>query len=346
MFKSSLECMKSVSDEIAMQLKSAVAKHLFRARSRDVEATLLEKSIMMNLNRRQFLKSTAAAGAALASAKVSGEVNPESERNGFGMLYDSVRCIGCRSCEAACNEVNKLPKPVVPFDDDSVFRQKRSTTPEALTVVNRYANPNGNDPIHRKQQCMHCNDAACVSACLVDALNKTAEGAVEWDNWKCIGCRYCMLACPFQMLKFEFKNALNPHISKCTFCIERLRAGGKPGCFEACPAEAIAFGKRSDLLIEARQRIADNPGLYVNHIYGEKEVGGTAKLYLTGVPAEKLDLPKLKEKAIPKLTESIQHGVFKYFLPPLGLFALLAGAMALFKRKDKDEASDKERNNG
>lgn len=289
----------------------------------------------MKTSRRSFLQgfSLSVAGVPVSNFIRKSKDLPVNTDEAFGMLYDATRCIGCRSCEAACNEVNALPKPAVPFDDESVLQKTRKTGISAYTVVNRYPQPE-RDPVNRKEQCMHCNNAACVSACLVDALNKTPEGAVVWDRWKCIGCRYCMLSCPFQMLKFEFLNALNPRMQKCNFCHDRISKGGVPGCFEACPADAIAFGKRKDMLAEARRRIKDNPGQYIDHIYGEKEIGGTAKLYLAGVPFERLRLEKLKEKPVPELTESIQHGVFKYFLPPLGLFAVLGGLMAFFKPKE------------
>jgi len=209
-------------------------------------------SLSMKTSRRGFLQglSLSVAGVPVSNFFRKSKDIPVNTGEAFAMLYDSTRCIGCRSCEAACNEVNGLPKPAIPFDDDSVFQKTRKTGINAYTVVNRYPQQGG-DPVNRKEQCMHCNRPACVSACLVDALNKTPEGAVTWDKWKCLGCRYCLLSCPFQMLKFEFLNALDPKIRKCTFCHDRISRGGAPGCFEACPADAIAFGKRKDLLAEA-----------------------------------------------------------------------------------------------
>jgi len=267
----------------------------------------------------------------------SAAAEPASSADAYGMLYDTTRCIGCRSCEAACNEVNNLPKPAIPFDDTGVFEKLRKTDDNSLTVVNRYPSPEpGREPVYRKQQCMHCQKPACVSACLVSAFSKTPEGAVVWDSWKCIGCRYCMAACPFQMIKYEFDKPLQPMLRKCTFCHPRLLKGQPPACAAACPAEAITFGTRKAMLAEAHNRIKAEPGKYVDYVYGEKEIGSTSKLYLTGVPADKLRLQPLSGKPVPEITEKIQHGVFKYFAPPLALFAALAGLMRLTKPKNTE----------
>ncbi|MFH0918957.1 MAG: 4Fe-4S dicluster domain-containing protein [Fibrobacterota bacterium] len=282
--------------------------------------------------RRDFIRSLATLPLALAAS--AGGAPAETE-DGFGMLYDAVRCIGCRSCEAACNTENGLPKPALPYDDASVFNNHRKTDDKRLTVVNRYPSGTaGADAVYRKEQCMHCKKAACVSACLVSAFSRTVEGAVVWDSGKCIGCRYCMAACPFQMIKYEFDEPLRPMLRKCTFCHPRLMNGQPPACAAACPADAITFGKREALLNEAHARIIATPGQYDAHVYGEKEIGGTSKLYLTGVPADKLRLQPLTEKPVPEITEKIQHSVFKYFAPPLALFATLAAIMRLTKPND------------
>jgi Fe-S-cluster-containing dehydrogenase component len=138
-----------------------------------------------------------------------------------------------------------------------------------------------------KGQCMHCNQPACASACLTKALLKTEEGPVIWRASKCMGCRMCMVSCPFGVPKFEYDSA-NPKIVKCDLCWERLEAGGKPACVEACPAGALTFGTRRELLRTARERIHREPDRYVDHIYGEHEAGGTGVLYLASVPFEQL----------------------------------------------------------
>ena len=136
---------------------------------------------------------------------------------------------------------------------------------------------------------MHCNEPACASACLTKAMLKTEEGPVIWREEKCMGCRSCMVACPFDMPKFEYSSP-NPKIQKCTMCFERLQEGETPICAYNCPREALVFGTRRELIKEARKRMFENPDLYEDHIYGEHEVGGTGVLYISSVPFEELGL--------------------------------------------------------
>ena len=248
------------------------------------------------VSRRCFLGSVAAvvggtavvgAGEALAYKEFEGW--PES----FGMLTDLTLCVGCRSCEKACNEANNLPKPDVSFDDGSVFKELRRPTSKAYTVVNRYDNPKDKDkPIYRKVQCNHCQEPACASACPIHAYSKTPEGAVLYDPELCFGCRYCMIACPFYVPSYEYESVLEPKIIKCMLCHDRLKTGGIPACAEACPIQAVTFGKRDDLLRLAKGKIMNNPDRYIDHIYGEREVGGTNWLYMSGVPFEQVGFPK------------------------------------------------------
>ena len=176
---------------------------------------------------------------------------------------------------------------------------------------------------------MHCNDPSCVSACIVGALTKQPKGAVIYDAAKCIGCRYCMVACPFQIPAYEYHNALTPEVRKCTFCFESIKGGELPACVQVCPREVIIFGQKSELLRMARWKIKNNPGKYVDHIYGEHEVGGTSWLYLSSEPFETVGFPKLGAKAPPRLTEAIQHGLFQYFAAPIILYGALGGIMGL-----------------
>ena len=149
----------------------------------------------------------------------------------------------------------------------------------------------------------------------VGAISKQTNGAVIWDNDMCIGCRYCMVACPFQIPVFEYEKALDPKIMKCDFCFDRTKIGKLPACIEICPVEAITYGKRSDLIIEAKRRIKNYPGKYLDHIYGEFEVGGTSWLYLASKEFKELSFPKLGNNPAPGVSESIQHGIFAYFIP-------------------------------
>jgi ferredoxin len=147
-----------------------------------------------------------------------------------------------------------------------------------------------------------------------------------------------MVACPFQVPSFEYGKAINPEIKKCDFCYERTIAGKLPACVDICPVEALTYGSRTDLIKIARERIRRNPEKYVNYIYGEYEVGGTSWLYIANEEYKKLAFPKLGDKPAPGVSESIQHGIFAYFVPPASLYALLGGLMWITKRKESGEA--------
>lgn len=263
----------------------------------------------MGISRRKFLKSIAAAsGAGILGksqlANGAGEMSGYPDR--FGVLTDLTRCVGCRTCEGACNEANNLPKPQVSFDDQSVFEETRRPTENAFTVVNRFPNPKpGEPPVHVKIQCRHCDEPACASACLVNAFRKTPEGPVTYNKGVCVGCRYCMTACPFYVPAYEYDDPLSPEIRKCTMCYDtRVSKGGIPACVEACPMEAMTFGKRSDLITVARKRIMENPDQYIDHVYGEQEVGGTCWMYISGVPFDQLGFDmELGNKPYPEKTK-------------------------------------------
>ncbi len=245
------------------------------------------------VTRRNFLRiggsliAVSIVGSSVVKAAGDFEGNPDR----LGMLSDMTRCIGCRRCEAACNKSNNLPPPKTSFEDTSVFEEKRKpyvADVQAYTVVNRYEVDG--KTVYRKVQCMHCDEPACASVCPVGALKKSPEGPVTWNEKVCIGCRYCIIACPFYVPAFEYSSAFEPRIQKCFMCYQqRITKGIIPACAEACPVEAITFGKRSDLIKQAWLRIWDNPDKYINHVYGEKEAGGTGWLYISGVPFSKLD---------------------------------------------------------
>ncbi len=245
------------------------------------------------MNRRTFIsQSIAGVFTALAVCKpksASGHDfsgHPESK----GVLFDMTRCIGCRSCEAACNREQGLPEPDLPFSDTSVFEsppggEKRRPDEKSYTVVNKYDSQYASYPIFRKIQCFHCLEPACLTSCFVNAYTKTEEGAVIYNPDVCVGCRTCMIACPFSIPAFRYSSAFEPRIMKCVFCYDtRLKNDLPPACVEACPREALTFDTRTSLLRIARQRIRENPDKYINRIYGEQEAGGTAWLTISGVP--------------------------------------------------------------
>lgn len=206
------------------------------------------------------------------------------------MLYDATKCVGCRSCEAACKEWNKLPVEPEPPQD---------LTDNAFTLIKLHQDAGGSK-VFRKYQCMHCLDPACATVCPVGALHKLDWGPVVYDAHKCFGCRYCMAACPFGIPRYDWSQAF-PLIRKCTFCAGRE---GGAACAEACPTGALIYGKRGELLEIAKARIAKNPDTYAeDRVYGEDEVGGTSVLYLSPVSFDKVGLPDLDTTPLPTRTE-------------------------------------------
>ena len=296
----------------------------------------------MSKSRRSFLKWIAGAGAAVLAPKTAkGHDYFTGYPGSLAVLHDTTLCIGCRKCEDACNKVNDLPAPERPFDDKSVLDDKRRTDDKTYTVVNRYDTGTGQmSPVFRKQQCNHCQEPACASACFVAAFTKTPEGAVVYDPSICVGCRYCLVACPFDVPTYEYSDPLKPEVMKCTMCHPRLLEGKLPGCVEACPQEALSFGKRDDMIILARERIRKYPDRYIDHIYGQYEVGGTNWLYITGAPFETLGLrTDLGVKPAPELTA----GALSFVPLIVGAWpALLGGIYLMNQRKEKIEKAEKE----
>ena len=286
----------------------------------------------MKTTRRKFLQFagvTAGASLLLGPKNTFSSVPPRNTSQQYAMLNDTTRCIGCQACERACAEKNCFPIPEMKPEIDT----HRNTSTEALTVVNAYSTDN-KGIVFNKTQCMHCDQPACVSACLVNAMYKTKEGPVIWREDKCMGCRYCMIACPYDVPKFEY-GSLNPKIKKCIMCYDRLQESKIPACAEACPQEAILFGKRGELLDIAKKRIYDHPTKYVRHIYGEQEVGGTNMLYLAGVPFEQLGFrTDLGTIPYPEYTKTFLYSV------PLAL--LLAPAFMLGLRQATKGKNDKD----
>jgi formate dehydrogenase iron-sulfur subunit len=280
------------------------------------------------VDRRGFLKTCGVAAGAGLVAQAAGARSVRDGDEMSGVLIDLTRCMGCRSCEAACAEANGLPEP--DWSDDMAYTAERKPTDSQWAAVSRYETSKGE--VFVKRQCMHCVEPACAAACLTKALQKTAEGPVVWDADKCMGCRYCMLSCPFDVPKFEYHSA-NPKIQKCQLCHGRLAAGQVPACVEACPNEALTFGKRSELLEIARERIYQNPGDYVSHIYGETEAGGTGTLYISPVPFEELAFrTDLDHASYPELTTDFLTAV------PLVLVAWPAFLSSLRQATGRDAA--------
>jgi Fe-S-cluster-containing dehydrogenase component len=293
----------------------------------------------MKLTRRTFFKVSAIGATTFAGAAAPAEASsasPAAGEDSRAVLVDTTKCVGCRACEAACSEANRLREPAM-SGDERVYEARRVTDQRTFTVVNRY-NVGTSGERFIKSQCMHCVDAACASACPVRALEKTASGPVIYTGSRCLGCRYCMLACPFGIPKFEYDKPI-PYVRKCTFCAERQAQGLPPACTEVCPSGALTFGTRAALIEEAKLRIYQNPTQYVHHVYGEHEAGGTSWLYISDVDLDRLGMPgDLDGTPRPQLANTALGAVpmILTLWPPI-----LMGLHAITKRREtaEEEAS-------
>jgi Fe-S-cluster-containing dehydrogenase component len=296
----------------------------------------------MTISRRGFLGGLAAGtGVLLGKSGASAHEHFAGYAGRVGLLHDTTLCIGCRSCEAACSTVNHLPPPAVPLSDPSAFEKKRRTTDKQLTVVNRYVPAGGKkQAVYRKLQCMHCNEPCCASVCFVKAFTKTPEGPVLYNPDVCVGCRYCVMACPYSALGYEYDNPTSPRVMRCTMCYDRIKQNLQPACAEACPTGAITFGKREALIGVARERLRKQPGRYIDHVFGETEYGGTSWLVLAGVPFAALGLP---EGAGTEPLPSLGSGFLSVVPLVVTIYpGLLLGFYAFSKRKERlSEAEQK-----
>jgi Fe-S-cluster-containing dehydrogenase component len=324
----------------------------------------------MGVSRRSFLKL--AGGSAVISAAGSAEARPNKEPppEAIGMLYDATICIGCKACMVGCKEANNMP--VESADEQPIWDTPLTTSAKTLNNIALYQNGSGAVKDREvdgysfvKRHCMHCVDAVCVSVCPVTAMRKNSlTGVVTHHPDVCIGCRYCAFACPYNVPSYEFDDPLG-QIQKCQFCDHRLVEGQLPGCVESCPTGASLFGTREEILAEAKRRLTMRPGEeyeyplntvnsphrhvaavaeYEDHIYGEKEGGGTQVMMLAGVPFAKLGLPELPDKSAASRSESVQHGLYKGMIAPALLFAglLYATRKHTLQMDDGDMDHEKE----
>jgi Fe-S-cluster-containing dehydrogenase component len=321
----------------------------------------------MDIGRRDFIKILSAGAVTAASPlPVLGKNRYEVPPKAMGILYDATLCIGCRACEVGCKIANDMPV------EESELNRLKGVGPiwdagpdlsqQTLNKIKLYKNGTAAEKDREvdgfsfiKRACMHCLDPDCVSACPVTALHKDpVSGIVKWDIDACIGCRYCQVACPFDVPKFEYDKAI-PEIVKCQMC-DHLQAKGEiPACCSYCPTGASLFGPYEEILAEAHRRLKLKPGevhdypvsdirtgetqshpvkKYVEYIYGEKDGGGTQYIMLSAVPFEKLGMPKLPQHSGASESEGIQHTLYKGMIAP---GALLIGLLYAAHRNMKNE---------
>lgn len=293
----------------------------------------------MDVNRREVLKALIG-GSAVAAVATTGmpaatEAKPEEftlQPDALGLMYDATKCIGCRACMPACQNANEL-KPDT-GGSGGLYMQPDTLNAHTKNLIKLYVAADGHERSFMKQQCMHCVDPACVSGCPMEALHKEPHGVVGWDPVLCIGCRYCQVACPFNIPKFEW-DKVNPKIVKCELCRHIVGTSAtEPACTKVCPTHAVIYGKRSDLLAEAHRRIKEKPGFYFeDRVYGEVEAGGTQCLVLSHVDYSNLGLPKLGKQSPAAETRKISDFVYRGFLTPVVVYG---GIVAIVRNRWKD----------
>ncbi len=316
----------------------------------------------MKLKRRDFLKGLA--GGTLITSLAPTSVfcrEPAASDEAKGILYDATQCIGCQVCMVACKQANKIPEEHT--GKDKMWDNPVDLSASTLNIIKKYEHGNKTDKDNEengfsfvKRQCMHCLKPACASACPVSALKKDAStGIVKYDSSRCIGCRYCQVACPFNVPKFEWDNPF-PKIVKCQLCDHLVSKGGAAACCTACPTGASLFGPVNDLMNEAKKRLKMTSGKYyefpiddlkkgktkihmstpyINAVFGESEVGGTQVMLMSGVSFSKIGLPDLPDDSYAALSESIQHGLYNKMILPAALLGSLS--LLIANRKKKDE---------
>jgi Fe-S-cluster-containing dehydrogenase component len=298
----------------------------------------------MAMTRREAFKTLAKGSLPLLAAGCVSTVLPEvahaeeekieAPKGALGLLYDATRCVGCKSCMVACSQANDLKPDTT---TDGIHQAPPALNYRTKNIIKLYRTADGSDHSYFKQQCMQCIDPGCMNACMFGGLRKDPEtGVVWWKGTKCVGCRYCEIACSFHIPAFQW-DGVNPKIVKCELCRDPIQKGlrKQPGCTEVCPTQAVIYGRREDLLKEAKSRIAANPGKYFEQrVYGEHDAGGTQVLYLSRVSFDKIGLPNVGEESIPSGLK-YSHMLYKWLALPVALYA----GMVAFAGKNFKEHS-------
>ena len=243
------------------------------------------------------------------------------------ILTDITKCIGCLECVSACKTTYNL----------EMDKPKSWQKNDGLSAKNWTSILQKPDKHYIRKQCRHCLEPACVSACPVAALQTTSSGAVIYDSGKCLGCRYCMMACPYGIPRYDWDETV-PYVRKCILCYPRLKEGKQPACTEACPVNATIFGERDELIAEARRRIKNDPGKYIDHIWGEHEVGGTSVLYISDIDLGFLSYgTQTGTKSLPSTTATAMNSVPFAFV---GMGAVMLGLNWVIKRRMENMKND------
>jgi formate dehydrogenase iron-sulfur subunit len=249
------------------------------------------------------------------------------------ILTDVTKCIGCEECVVACKKINGLPPEGPP--------PRIGGTPDGLSATRWTSVIRRPDNRFVRKQCRHCLEPACVSVCPVGALQKTAEGPVVYDKSLCMGCRYCMLACPYGIPHYEW-NAVAPSVRKCILCYPSLKSGrvAAPACVTACPTQASIFGTRAEMLAEAKRRLVAEPTKYIPRVWGEKQVGGTSVLYISNISVDFLgwqDSRYLHDQPLPEKTwAALKLVPFEFF----GVGALMGAIYWIIERRQRLAAGE------
>jgi len=244
------------------------------------------------------------------------------------ILTDITKCIGCLECVAACKTTWNL-------ETDSPRTWQKN---DGLSARNWTSILQKKDNHYVRKQCRHCLEPACASACPVGALHQTKQGAVVYDSDKCLGCRYCMMACPYGIPRYDWDEPV-PYVRKCIMCHPRLVKGQQPACTEVCPTGATIFGERKEMIAEAHRRIKDNPGQYINKVWGEHEVGGTGVIYLSDIDLGFLSYqPKLGPRPLPETTSLAMKAVPAAFV---GMGGAMLGLNWIIRRRMERQGKDK-----